>query len=186
MQVASSTDARSPVVLELELPDGRTMRDRTGLLTPDDDRSCRWTARVDDVALCAAVPSRTRLARSGERLAASHLAEHHGLEVLALNHRVAVEHVRGELDIVAFEARRRLLVVCEVKARSSRASGGASVALSARQQLRIRRMTAVMLSTGRLRVAQVRFDLVAVDLVGPGGYAEPGGRADLVHFPDAF
>lgn len=162
------------------MPDGPTMRDRTGLLTPDDDRSCRWTARVDAVARGTTVPSRTRLARTGERLAAAHLAQHHGLDILALNHRIALEDVRGELDIIAFDAQRRVLIVCEVKARSSRASGGALVALSSRQQARIRRMTAVLLSTGRLRVARVRFDLVAVDLGGASG------RADLVHLHDAW
>jgi putative endonuclease len=156
------------------------MRERTGLLTPDGDRSCRWTVRIDVVAHGTTVPSRTRLARTGERLAAAHLIEQHGLEVLALNHRIALEDVRGELDIVAFDARSRTLVVCEVKARSSRATGGALVALSARQQARIRRMTAVMLATWRLRASRVRFDLVAVDL------EDTGGRADLVHFADAW
>jgi putative endonuclease len=156
------------------------MREHTGPLIPDDDRSCRWSARTDDGVRTAPVPSRTRLARSGERLAATHLEQHHGFEVLALNHRVAVEDVRGELDIVAFDARSRLLVVCEVKTRSSRRSGGALVALSRRQQLRIRRMTAVMLTTGRLHVSRVRFDLVAVDL------SRTAGRADLVHLAEAW
>jgi putative endonuclease len=156
------------------------MRERTGVLTQDGDRSCRWTARIGDVAHGEAAPSRTRLARSGERLAAAHLIEQHGLDVLALNHRIALEDVRGEIDIVALDARSRTLVVCEVKARSSRASGGALVALSARQQARIRRMTGVMLATGRLRASRVRFDLVTVDL------GESGGRADLVHFAGAW
>jgi Holliday junction resolvase-like predicted endonuclease len=108
--------------------------------------------------------------------------------VLALNHRIAVEDVRGELDVVAFEPRTRLLVVCEVKARSDRAGGsgrgrgpgGALVALGPRQQARIRRMTAVLLASGTLRASRVRFDLVAVDV------SSTSGRAELAHVADAW
>jgi len=156
------------------------MRERTCLLTSADDRTCRWSARIDVPSRAPAAPSRSRLARSGERLAAAHLLDVHRLEVLALNHRIAVEDVRGELDIVAFDHRTRSLVVCEVKARSSRSAGGALGALGARQQARIRRMTAVLLATSALRAARVRFDLVAVDMDGGRG------TADLVHLTDAW
>jgi Holliday junction resolvase-like predicted endonuclease len=160
------------------------MRDRTGLLVPDHGRPCRWVARIDEVPRNPVAPSRTRLARSGERLAATHLLETHGLEILALNHRIAVEDVRGELDVIAFDRHAGLLVVCEVKSRtghtSTAAPSGALVALGPSQQSRIRRMTAVMLATTELRAARVRFDLVAVDLVGPVG------RAELVHIADAW
>jgi len=156
------------------------MPERTGLLTPDHGRPCRWTGRIDESPRSSAAPSRTRLARSGERLAAGHLADMHGLDILALNHRIAVDDVRGELDVVALDRRSRLLVVCEVKSRSSRTPGGALVALGVRQQARIRRMTAVMLATTALRAAGVRFDLVAVDVTGSDG------RAEFVHLPDAW
>ena len=165
---------------------------RTGLLSPDDGRPCRWAARIDDVPRGPAAPSRTRLARSGERLAATHLAGAHGLEIVALNHRVAMEDVRGELDVIARDPRIGLLVVCEVKSRSGRMSGGALGAMSPRQQARIRRMTAVLLATGELRARRVRFDLVAVDVTcsgaartrGVGGLAVE--RADLTHLADAW
>jgi putative endonuclease len=129
-----------------------------------------------------------RLARSGERLAAVHLVEVHGLELVALNHRVAVEDVRGELDIVARDRRSGLLVVCEVKSRTGRAHGGSVVTLGARQQARIRRMTAVLLATGSLRATGVRFDLVAVDVPSsaPGGGGAAAGRAVLRHLADAW
>jgi putative endonuclease len=156
------------------------MPDRTGLLTPDHGRSCRWTGRLDTVPRNPAAPSRTRLARSGERLAATHLADVHGLDILVLNHRIAIEDLRGELDVVALDRRSRLLVVCEVKARSGRTTGGAVTALGVRQQARIRRMTAVMLATTTLRASGVRFDLVAVDVTGSDG------RAEFVHLPGAW
>jgi putative endonuclease len=162
---------------------------RTGLPPPDDDRSCRWSSRIDNGPHGRAVPARTRLARSGERLAAAHLVAVHGLELVALNHRVSLEDVRGELDVVARDPRTGLLVVCEVKSRSGRAAGGALVTLGRQQQARIRRMTAVLLATGALHAARVRFDLVAVDVptsaAGPGG-GGPVGRAELVHLADAW
>jgi putative endonuclease len=129
-----------------------------------------------------------RLARSGERLAAVHLVEVHGLEIVALNHRVAVEDVRGELDIVARDRRSGLLVVCEVKSRTGRAPGGSIVTLGVRQQARIRRMTGVLLATGSLRATRVRFDLVAVDVPSsaPGGGRGAAGRAELLHLADAW
>jgi putative endonuclease len=133
------------------------------------------------------VPSRTRLARSGERLAATHLVEAHGLEVVALNRRVAVEDVRGELDVVARDPRTGMLVICEVKSRSARAPGGALASLGSKQQARIRRMAAVLLATGELRAARVRFDLVAIDVATTGsGAGGVGGRAELTHLADAW
>ena len=160
---------------------------RTGLLTPDDDRSCRWASRIDGAPRGPAVPSRTRLARSGERLAAAHLVEAHRLEVVALNRRVAFEDVRGELDVIARDPRTGLLVICEVKSRSARAPGGALVTLGPKQQSRIRRMTAVLLATGDLRATRIRFDLVAIDVAptapGAGGV---GSRAELTHIADAW
>ncbi len=153
----------------------------TGLRTPDppdEGGSCRWSRRIDSGPRAPAAPSRTRLARTGERLAAAHLVEVHGLELVALNHRVAVEDVRGELDVIACDRRTGLLVICEVKSRSARAPGGALVTLGWRQQARIRRMTAVLLATGVLNAGRVRFDLVAVDVVG--------SRAELTHLEDAW
>jgi len=156
------------------------MSARTGLLNPDHDGPCRWAARLDGGSRGPVAPARTRLARAGERLAAQHLMEAHGLEILALNHRVSIEDVRGELDVIARNVRSGLLVICEVKARARRSPGGALDALGPRQQARIRRMTAVLLATGALRGSRVRFDLVAVDLT------RDGERAELIHLADAW
>jgi len=134
---------------------------------------CRWTAPRP----LAGERGRSAFARTGERLAAAHLADEHALEVLATNVRVAVEDLRGELDVVARDRRSGLLVVCEVKSRAGRAAGGALEALGARQQARIRRMTGVLLADGTLRAREVRFDLVTLDL---------GREAQLVHHAGAW
>lgn len=103
----------------------------------------------------------------------------HGLALVAVNLRVAVEDVRGELDVVVHDPRSGLLVVCEVKARTTGPAGDALHALGERQQRRIRRLTAVLLATGRLRARRVRFDLVAVD-------APSHGAGRLTHLLDAW
>ena len=125
---------------------------------------------------------RTALARAGERLAADHLVDTHGLSIVATNLRVALEDLRGELDVVARDERTGLLVVCEVKARTRATGAGASEALGARQQARIRRMTSVLLAQRRLQARRVRFDLVAVDLGGAGA----GTSATLHHHAGAW
>jgi putative endonuclease len=118
---------------------------------------CRWSATCDPIA------GRTTLARSGEALAADHLSGVHGLEVLATNQRVAVEDLRGELDVVLHD-RRGLLVVCEVKTRTAAPGRVALDALGPAQRTRIRRLTAVLIAQGTLRAQRVRFDLVTVDV----------------------
>ena len=141
-----------------------------------------------DTAPCStAVPAvevmgRVALARAGERLAAEHLVAAHGLTIVATNLRVALEDLRGELDVVAHDERTGLLVVCEVKARTHATGAGASEALGARQQARIRRMTSVLLAQRTLRARRVRFDLVAVDLA----VARAGTPATLQHHPGAW
>ncbi len=127
----------------------------------DGTSPCAFSA---DLAAGGRPRGRSELARAAERLAADHLAVHHGLDIVATNLRVSVEDLRGELDVVARDARSGLLVVCEVKARSASSAGGALEALGARQRGRIRRMTAVLLADGTLSARGVRFDLVTLDL----------------------
>jgi len=119
---------------------------------------CRWTSP------CEGAPGRAALARAGERLAAEHLSTVHGLEAVARNLRVAVEGLRGEIDVVMRETSSGLLVVCEVKSRTHASGAGAVEAFGAAQQARIRRMTAALLATGRLRARGLRFDLVTLDV----------------------
>jgi putative endonuclease len=139
---------------------------------------CTWAEA------CVPSGSRSVLARAGERLAARHLVEAHGLEPVAQNLRVAVEGLRGELDVIVRDPLSGLLVVCEVKARTGASGGGALEALSARQQVRIRRMVAVLLADGRLNARSVRFDLIALDAHGEARRA--GARATLRHLAGAW
>jgi Holliday junction resolvase-like predicted endonuclease len=136
-----------------------------------------------DCIAAVALPSGASLGRSGEDAALTHLIEVHGLELVARNHRIALDELRGELDLVVRDPRSGLLVVCEVKSRTrAQTRDGASVTLGERQQGRIRRITAVLLATGALTASRVRFDLVAVDLGG----GRSDGRARLRHLPDAW
>lgn len=138
--------------------------------------TCRWTAP------CEGMVGRTALARTGERLAAEHLEVVHGLHLLALNHRVAIEGIRGELDVLLRDFRSGLLVVCEVKARTGAGGAGAVEALSAAQRHHIRRLTGALLASGLVSARGVRFDLVTVDVP-----RDPGDRpAVLHHHPGAW
>lgn len=125
---------------------------------------------------------RAGLGRAGERLALVHLADVHGLVPVATNLRVAVEDLRGELDVIMRDPCSATLVVCEVKTRSGHGAGGALLALGPRQQARIRRMTAYLLASGRLCGRRVRFDLITVDVET----SRPGAAARLGHVPDAW
>jgi putative endonuclease len=137
---------------------------------------CTWTAPRPERG------DRSVLARAAEALAAAHLAAMHGLLPVARNLRVAVEGLRGELDVVMSDQRSGLLVVCEVKARTGASGAGALETLGPRQRARIRRMTAVLLADGTLRAREVRFDLVTLDL--PRSRA--AGPALLSHLVDAW
>jgi Holliday junction resolvase-like predicted endonuclease len=123
------------------------------------------------------------LGRAGEDAAAAHLTQRHGLELVARNWRVALDELRGELDLVAQDPRSGMLVVCEVKSRSRATSrDGAAAALGLRQQARIRRLTALLLASGEIRAPRVRFDLVALDRLGD----PPCATVRLTHLSDAW
>lgn len=119
------------------------------------------------------------LGRTGERLAVAHLAGDDGLDVLATNWRLTRGELRGELDVVALDRRRGLVVVVEVKARTCDDLGGPLVAVTARKQAKVRRLATAMLVEGRLPFRRVRFDVVGLLL-------PPGGRGELTHVEGAF
>ena len=94
------------------------------------------------------------LGRSGEQAAVQYL-ERAGLRILDRNWRCA----DGEIDIVAAE--RQVLVVCEVKTRTSGQFGSPLEAVSKTKQARLRRLAA------RWLVAQgILFDEVRLDVIG--------------------
>ena len=104
---------------------------------------------------------RRELGRFGEAYAARHLVEQ-GMVVLDRNWRCDA----GEIDLVLRDG--RVLVVCEVKTRSSTAYGSAVEGVTERKAARLRRLAARWLAEHPLRPDEVRIDVVGV-LVAAGG-----------------
>jgi putative endonuclease len=98
---------------------------------------------------------RSALGAYGEALASRHLVEQ-GMVVLDRNWRCDL----GEIDLVLRDG--PVLVVCEVKTRSSEAFGSALEGVTERKAARIRRLAARWLSAHSVRPAEVRIDLVGV------------------------
>lgn len=115
---------------------------------------------------------RGRLGPFGEQLAAAHLVEEDGLELLARNWRLAAGELRGELDLVAIDQSAGELVVVEVKTRrDAERFGGALAAISPRKAAKVRALTGAFLDQAHLHTRRVRVDVVAIDL----------GRAPVLH-----
>ena len=104
------------------------------------------------------LPPRTRnqsLGAFGEAYAARHLAAS-GMVVLDRNWRCAA----GEIDLVLRDG--RVLVVCEVKTRTSTAFGSPLEAVGASKAERLRRLAAAWLDEHHVHPPEVRIDLVGV------------------------
>ncbi len=120
----------------------------------------------------------TGVGAAGERLAAAHLVADDGLRMLACNWRLTRGELRGELDLVAVDERRGVLVVCEVKTRrDADRFGGAVSAVSPHKRAKVRALTAAFLRDSERPFARVRIDLVAIDL---------GRRPTLTHLQGAL
>jgi putative endonuclease len=104
---------------------------------------------------------RLALGRFGEAYAARHLVEQ-GMILLDRNWRCDA----GEIDLVLRDG--RVLVVCEVKTRSSNAYGSPVEGVSAAKAARLRRLAARWLAEHPVRPDDVRIDVVGV-LAGAGG-----------------
>ena len=104
------------------------------------------------------------LGHYGERVAVAHLLSA-GLVVIERNWRCR----HGESDIVARDG--DVLVVCEVKTRSSTAFGSPAEAVTPAKAARLRRLAAAWLQEHPVRPASVRIDVVAV-LRGARGAAQ--------------
>jgi putative endonuclease len=96
----------------------------------------------------------------GEAYAARHLVEQ-GMVLLDRNWRCGA----GEIDLVLRDG--QVLVVCEVKTRSSTAFGSSLEGVTARKAARLRRLAARWLAEHQVHPAHVRIDLVGV-LVSSG------------------
>jgi len=103
---------------------------------------------------------RRELGRFGEAYAARHLLAQ-GMVLLDRNWRCDA----GEIDLVLRDG--LVLVVCEVKTRSSNAYGSPLEGVDERKATRLRRLAARWLAEHPLRPADVRLDLVGV-LAQPG------------------
>jgi putative endonuclease len=107
---------------------------------------------------------RSALGAHGEELAAKHLIEQ-GMVLLDRNWRCDL----GEIDLVLRQG--RILVVCEVKTRSSLAYGSPLEGVTEQKAARLRRLAARWLADHELRPPDVRIDLVGV-LVPASGPVE--------------
>ncbi len=96
--------------------------------------------------------------------------EQRGWTVLARNWRCRT----GELDLVV--RRERLVVFCEVKARSSDAFGAPVEAVGRDKQARLRRLVGLFLQAHPQPGCDVRIDVAAV---------RPGGRAPVIDVIEA-
>ncbi|MGH3329973.1 MAG: YraN family protein [Nocardioidaceae bacterium] len=98
---------------------------------------------------------RSALGTYGEALAARHLVEQ-GMVLLDRNWRCSM----GEIDLVLREG--RVLVVCEVKTRSSLAFGAPLEGVTEQKAARLRRLAARWLAEHAIRPDDVRIDLVGI------------------------
>ena len=111
------------------------------------------------------------LGRSGEETAAEHLRAS-GCEILARNWRCT----EGEIDIVARE--RAVLVICEVKTRSSALFGMPADAVTRTKRDRLRRLAYLWLQKNP-GADEVRFDVISV-------LRDASGVDTIDHLRDAF
>ena len=105
---------------------------------------------------------RRALGRFGEAYAARHLVDQ-GMVVLDRNWRCSA----GEIDLVLRDG--PVLVVCEVKTRSSAAYGSPLEGVTDRKAARLRRLAAQWLADHQVHPDDVRIDLVGV--LAPAGSA---------------
>ncbi|RNL84779.1 YraN family protein [Halostreptopolyspora alba] len=105
---------------------------------------------------------RNALGRRGEELAAAHLRRNAGMRLLARNWRCAA----GEIDIVARAA--GVLVIAEVKTRTSLRFGSPLEAVTPEKRRRLRRLARLWAIQNGAGEARARIDTVAV-LVPPHG-----------------
>ncbi len=95
------------------------------------------------------------LGRHGEQVAVEYL-ERAGLRILDRNWRCA----EGEIDIVAAE--RQVLVICEVKTRSSTRYGSPLEAISRSKRARLRRLAIQWLVAHGILFDEVRIDAIGL------------------------
>jgi putative endonuclease len=118
------------------------------------------------------VAAKDAVGRYGEDVAARHLLEA-GFDVLARNWRCSA----GEIDIVARDG--DVVVICEVKTRSSLAYGLPAEAVTAKKAARLRELALWWLREHPAGGSPVRFDVVSV-------LRSARGAASVQHLRGAF
>jgi len=103
---------------------------------------------------------KSQIGRYGETCAAGHLTRSAGMVVLDRNWRCDL----GEIDLVLRD--RHVLVVCEVKTRSSERFGSPLEAVSEAKAERLKHLASRWCETRGLHPAHIRIDLVGVLLDG--------------------
>jgi putative endonuclease len=111
--------------------------------------------------------------RQAEEAAADYVASR-GWQVLARNYRTPV----GELDLVCLED--DILVVVEVKARSSLLFGEALESIGPRKERRLRAAAAWWMAERGRMGRQVRFDVVVVRLEADGALNSLAHMSDVL------
>jgi putative endonuclease len=115
---------------------------------------------------------KTEVGRRGEDAAAAY-CERIGMTVAARNWRCPL----GEIDIVAWDG--DTLALIEVKTRRTERTGSPEDAVSVNKQRRLARLTEAFLAGGGRVPLAVRFDVIAIRVLGEG-------RALLRHHRGAF
>jgi putative endonuclease len=113
-----------------------------------------------------------RLGERGEDAAAAYL-QRIGVEVVQRNWRCSY----GEVDIVGIDD--RTVVLCEVKTRTTRAKGSPEESITAAKRRRYARLAEAYLQESGLSEVSVRFDVIALLVIGED-------RALLRHHRGAF
>jgi putative endonuclease len=103
---------------------------------------------------------KTQLGAYGETCAARHLTRHEGMVVLARNWRCDL----GEIDLVLRD--RHVLVICEVKTRSSQRFGSPLEAVTEEKATRLKNLAARWCEAHGVRPSDIRIDLVGVLVEG--------------------
>jgi putative endonuclease len=101
--------------------------------------------------------TRAEIGALGEQLAVDHL-ESLGLRVLVRNWRCRY----GELDVIAADDAKRIVVFVEVKTRTSDQFGGVAQAVTPDKVRRLRRLAGVWLAAQKGSWAEVRIDVIGV------------------------
>ncbi|WP_232203441.1 YraN family protein [Thermovibrio ammonificans] len=99
-----------------------------------------------------------------------------GYSIIERNYRCSC----GELDLVAYHKESKTLVFVEVKSRKRGGPVNPEEALTKAQANRIKRCAEAFLAETSVSYAEVRFDLIAVEL------SADGTPLNTVHIEDAF